>query len=126
MAQVQLFDLASQQAHWLSARQITLAANIANANTPGYKAVDIPPFEAVFNDANLMPATTNPLHIGLDQMTPEALAAKEEEPWEITHSGNSVSLEQELMKSGEVGSAFSLNRGVVKAFNQMLMMCLKG
>ena len=126
MAPVQLFDLASQQARWLSSRQITLAANIANANTPGYTAADVPPFEAVFNDASLAPTTTSPLHLGLDQITPETLATKDERAWEVTHSGNSVSLEQELLKSGEVGTAFSLNRGVVKAFNQMLMMALKG
>ena len=46
--------------------------------------------------------------------------------WEITHSGNWVSLEQELLKSGEVGSANSLNRAIVKVFNQMLMTSLKG
>jgi flagellar basal-body rod protein FlgB len=126
MAPVQLFDLASQQARWLSARQMTVAANIANANTPGYKAVDVPAFDAVLNDTNLSLAATSPLHITADPMTPEALAAREERTWEVTHSGNSVSLEQELLKSGEVNTAFSLNRGVVKAFNQMLMTSLKG
>jgi flagellar basal-body rod protein FlgB len=126
MGPVQLFDLASQQARWLSARQITAAANIANANTPGYKAIDVPPFEAVFNDTSLAPATTSPLHIGLEAMTPDSLAVKEEQPWEVTHSGNSVSLEQELLKSGEVASDYSLNRGIVRSFNQMLMTSLKG
>ena len=46
MGPVQLFELASQQAHWLSARQVAVAENIANANTPGYKAADVPPFES--------------------------------------------------------------------------------
>ena len=31
------------------------------------------------------------------------------EPWETTHSGNSVSLEQELIKAGEVNRAYRLN-----------------
>jgi flagellar basal-body rod protein FlgB len=126
MGPVQLFDLASQQARWLSARQVTVAANISNANTPGYKTVDVPPFDAVFNDSNLTLTTSSPLHIAMDPMTPDALSVRNETPWEVTHSGNSVSLEQELLKSGEVTSAFSLNRGVVKAFNQMLMTSLKG
>lgn len=126
MGPVQLFDLASQQARWLSARQITVAANIANANMPGYKAVDIPAFEAAFDDTNLNLTTTSALHIAIEPLSLEALAVKEEAPWEVTPSGNSVSLEQELLKAGEVTSAFSLNRGVVKAFNQMLMTSLKG
>ncbi len=126
MAPVQLFDLASQQARWLSARQVTVAANIANANTPGYKAMDVPAFEAVLNDTNLALTTTNASHISFEPLSAEALSASEERPWEVTPSGNSVSLEQELLKAGEVTSAFSLNRGVVKAFNQMLMTSIKG
>src|SRR5262249_38241913 len=124
---VHLFDLASQQARWLSARHIAIASNIANVNTPGYKAADVAPFEAVFNDSNATLTITNPLHIGVDPLSAEALAAKGEgHPWEVSQSGNSVSIEQEMLKSGELMSAFSLNRAVTKAFNQMLMTSLKG
>ena len=126
MGPVQLFDLASQQARWLSARQVAVAENIANANTPGYKAVDVPPFEAVLDETNLTMTATNPLHIGVDPMAPEAVPVNEAPTWEVTLSGNSVSLEQELLKSGEVGTANSLNRAIVKVFNQMLMTSLKG
>jgi flagellar basal-body rod protein FlgB len=126
MAPVQLFDLASQQARWLSARQVTVAGNIANANTPGYTAVDVPPFEAVINDTNLSMTATNMLHIGADPIAPNAVPVKESSAWEVSHSGNSVSLEQELLKSGEVTSVASLNRAIVKAFNQMLMASLRG
>ncbi len=126
MGPVQLFELASQQARWLSARQVAVAENIANANTPGYKAADVPPFAAVLDDTNLTMTTTNNAHIGVDPMDVEAVPAKELPGWEVTHSGNSVSLEQELLKSGEIGTANSLNRAIVKVFNQMLMTSLKG
>jgi flagellar basal-body rod protein FlgB len=127
MGPVHLFDLASQQARWLSARQVAVAENIANANTPGYRAVDVPPFESVFNDTNLTMAATNTAHIGADPASPDVLPVKEGPAWEISHSGNSVSLDQELLKSGEVvTSKASLNNAVVKAFNQMLMTSLKG
>ncbi len=127
MGAVHLFDLASQQARWLSARHIAVAQNIANANTPGYRAGDVPPFDTVFSDTNVTLTTTSPLHIGTNPLSAEALsAAGEGHPWEVSHSGNSVSIEQELLKSGEVMSAYSLNRAVVKAFNQMLMMSVKG
>ena len=42
-----LLDLASQQARWLGTRQTAIAGNISNASTPGYKAVDVRPFEDV-------------------------------------------------------------------------------
>lgn len=54
-----------------------------------------------------------------DPSAPDAVPVKEASAWEVTHSGNSVSLEQELLKSGEDTSMASLNRAVVKAFNQM-------
>ena len=127
MSAIHLFELASQQAHWLSARHIAVASNIANANTPGYKAVDVPPFETVFSNSNVALSTTSPLHIAFDPLSAEALPVKGEgQPWEVSPSGNSVSLEQEMLKSGEVMSAFSLNRAVTKAFNQMLMTSVKG
>jgi flagellar basal-body rod protein FlgB len=126
MGPIQLFDLASQQARWLSARQVAVAGNIANANTPGYKAVDVPPFEAVLDQTNLTMTATSPLHMSIDPMAPEAIPVNEAPAWEVTPSGNSVSLEQELLKSREVGTANSLNRAIVKVFNQMLMTSLKG
>ena len=45
MEPVNLFDLATQQARWLSVRQTAIAGNIANANTPGYARHDVEPFE---------------------------------------------------------------------------------
>jgi len=126
MEPVHLFDYASQQARWLSARQIAVAANIANANTPGYKGVDVPEFEAVYNSTHLSLSTRSPLHIGLDPMALDAIPVKEGLAWEVSHSGNSISLEQELLKSGEITSAFSLNREVTRAFSRMLMTSLKG
>ena len=47
LSSVYLFEVGSQKAQWLSARQTAIAANVANANTPGYHAVDIQPFSAV-------------------------------------------------------------------------------
>jgi flagellar basal-body rod protein FlgB len=127
MSVIHLFDLASQQARWLSARHIAVASNIANVNTPGYKAADVPPFETAVNASSVALITTNPLHIGTDPLSAEPVSIRGEgHPWEVSHSGNSVSLEQELLKSGEVMSAYSLNRAVTKAFGQMLMMSVKG
>ena len=35
MQALALFSLATRQANWLSAREATIASNVANANTPG-------------------------------------------------------------------------------------------
>ncbi|VFU06920.1 flagellar basal body rod protein FlgB [Methylocella tundrae] len=126
MGQIHLFDLASQQARWLTVRQAAVATNVANANTPGFTAGDVVPFEDVFNDSTIHMVATNPGHIGVDPLGPDQIATRDAAAWETTHSGNSVSVENEMMKAGEVNRSFSLNTSIVKAFNQMLMASVKG
>ena len=49
MQPIHLFSVASRQADWLSVRQATVAQNVANADTPKYRAVDVEPFGDVLN-----------------------------------------------------------------------------
>ncbi len=126
MGPIFLFDYASQQARWLSARQTTIAENVSNANTPGFKASDVAPFQELLSDASVRMAATNPAHFGLDPLNVDSVAVKESGSWEVTHSGNSVSLEKEMIKAGEVNRNYSLNTSIVKAFNQMLLASVKG
>jgi flagellar basal-body rod protein FlgB len=122
---IHLFDLAGRQARWLSTDQSVIAANVANASTPGYRAKAVQPFSEVFDKTQLQMASTSPSHLALDPMQAQAAAIKEENPWEVTESGNSVSLEQELIKAGDVNRAYSLNTGIVKSFHSMLMSAVK-
>ncbi len=124
MQPVNLFDLASQQARWLSVRQSAVAGNIANINTPGYKAVDVQPFERVLENRKLQMEPTAPGHIAIganrgdfDVRTDEAAIA--------SPSGNSVTIEQELVKAGELRRGFEMNTAIVKAFHRMIMMAAK-
>ncbi|WP_395664971.1 flagellar basal body rod protein FlgB [Methylocella sp.] len=126
MGPIHLFDLASQQARWLSVRQSLVATNVANANTPGFSARETLPFQDVFDDASVRLAATNAGHLGVDPMSFEQTQTEDGARWETTHSGNTVSLENEMMKAGEISRAFSLNASVVKAFHQMLMTSVKG
>ncbi|HPG88786.1 MAG TPA: flagellar basal body protein, partial [Hyphomicrobium sp.] len=63
MQSMALFNLAMRQNEWLSQRQSVLANNIANANTPGFKARDIEKFDAVMDGMSSL-AATNPSHFG--------------------------------------------------------------
>lgn len=122
MQPVNLFALASQQARWLSVRQTAVASNVANANTPGYGAVDVAPFEAVLNQTRVAMQATHPGHIATGA-TAEALSVRQvNESTPTMPSGNTVVLEQELLKSGEVRRSMELNTAIVKAFHRMLMM----
>ena len=118
---VYLFDLASRQSQWLAARQATISGNVANANTPGFRARDVEPFADVLDKTKLVMAATNDSHIGFSPSRAEATKVKKSESWDTVYSKNSVSLEQELIKAGEVNRQHSLNTSIVKSFHRMLM-----
>jgi flagellar basal-body rod protein FlgB len=122
---IHLFDLVSRHNRWLSVRQSTIASNIANANTPGYKAVDVEPFEKVLETTSLAMQATQPGHVADPTARVANVNVRNSEPWEVAHSGNSVSLEQELMNAGEVNRAYRLNTSVAKAFHRMLLASAK-
>lgn len=122
MQPIHLFQLASQHNHWLATRQTLTAGNIANANTPGYRAQDLEPFDRVLEQTRLGMAATEAGHIKPDPVSTTASTEVEgEKSWEVYHSGGNVSVEQELLKASEVSRSYSLNVNVVKAFHRMLI-----
>lgn len=125
MNSIHLLDLASRQAAWLSARQTAIAGNIANVDTPGYRAQDVEPFTETLEATRLAMAATAPGHVATDALRPGNMPTAPQKGWAIKDSGNSVTLEVELLKSGEVGRAYSLNTAIVKSFHNMLMMSAK-
>ena len=126
MDQVYLFGLASRRAEWLTNRQAIVAENIANVNTPAFKAKDIQGFSDVLESTQLAMAGTDPMHMADASGRSVAVEAEDEASWGVVHSGNSVSLEQEMLKAGEVSGQYSLNTSVVKAFHRFLLTATKG
>lgn len=121
MQAIHLFDITSQHNRWLAARQSVVASNVANANTPGYLAADLRPFAEILAATKLEMAATSKGHLLPDSPLSAASAEKRNaSTWDIVHSGNSVSMEKELMKAGEVNGAYSLNASIVKAFHRMM------
>jgi len=120
-----LFELASSQARWLELRQSTIATNVANANTPGFKARDVEPFNKVLDAMPVRLATTSPTHMQLSATETDTRATAKKDSWEVVHSGNSVSLEQEMLKAGDINRDYSLNTAIVKSFHRMFMTSMK-
>lgn len=125
MSGIYLLQLASQQTQWLSARQRATATNIANANTPGYTSMDIQPFADVLDKTQITMASTNSAHLLPEGNDFTASRPAATDSWETTFSGNSVSLEQELMKEGDINRSYTLNANIKRAFHQMLMLSVK-
>ena len=125
MSEVQLMNLAVQRADWLATRQSILAQNVANANTPHYHAKDIVPFESFLDNSQLAMSTTHERHINVSASALELPRVEEDLNGEKVHSGNNVSLENEMLKIGETNSQFALDTGLIKSFNRMIMASLK-
>lgn len=122
MQPVNLFSLASEQAKWLSVRQAAVSGNIANVHTPGYAAKDVEPFEQVLANTHVGLNRTHVNHVSLGA-TEQNFQVREIEPGGPELPGrNTVTIEQELMKAGEVRRGIELNTGIVKAFHRMYLM----
>lgn len=122
MQPIHLFDLMSRHNQWLAARQSVIASNIANANTPGYQAQDLTSFEKTLDATGFAMAATARGH----QLPSAATGASAGDSrnggfWDIVHSGNSVSMEKELMKASEVTGAYSLNTSIARSFHRMML-----
>ncbi|MDQ0319150.1 flagellar basal-body rod protein FlgB [Pararhizobium capsulatum DSM 1112] len=125
MQPIQLFDLASRQAQWLAVRQNVVAGNIANVNTPHYASKDIKSFESTLQTTGIQMAATQRGHF---TESPEAAQVTETsmlEDTQVEQSGNSVELEKEMMKTGEIKRDYELNTGLVKAFHRMMLMTVR-
>ncbi|MBB6413061.1 flagellar basal body rod protein FlgB [Mesorhizobium sangaii] len=125
MEPVSLFDLAAKQAQWLAVRQSAIAGNIANANTPGYTANDVEPFEKVLDCTAVSLQATQAGHLGNAATNAGFTIKPQEDDGVVMPSKNSVVLEDQLMKAGEVRRSFELNTAIVKAFHSMMMMAVK-
>lgn len=126
MSEIYLLGLAAQQRDWLSTRQAAIAMNVANAATPGYRSADVPSFDAVMKQSPVSVAATNQNHLSSHGGISPNTSFSKQASWEISHSGNSVSLEQEMMKAGQVNRAFSFNVNMTRAFHDMLLSGLRG
>ena len=108
-----VLQLASALASHASARQQVIAENIAHADTPGYRARDVDDFAATLEGTPAFAArTTRPGHI------PFGAGAAGVEPHEIaafgaeTPNGNTVSLEDQMIRSADVRQSHDMALGV--------------
>lgn len=126
MSGIYLFDLASMQARHLAVRQATIAGNVANANTPDYKARDVTPFAQVLARAGYEMTQTASAQVDGAGAGAGTRVQEARDGWDVLETASAVTLEQELLKAGTVAREHSLNTGIVKAFDRMLKLAVKG
>lgn len=109
---VPLLSMLRGRMSWLEARQNALSQNVANADTPGYVARDVKPmdFESLLkstrSDFNTALSTTDARHIAVTPSHPDAFGGSDAPDVESNPTGNSVSLEQEMIKVSDTQAQF--------------------
>jgi flagellar basal-body rod protein FlgB len=119
---IDLFQVAGDRMRYLTERQSLIARNIANADTPGYKAQDLVPFVPATpaggpTSSGVSPVVltqTNTAHLQL-----EAGAVAHQQPVATQAdyggekpSGNTVSVEEQMIKQADVSNAFAMASAV--------------
>ena len=125
MSDPYVLKLAAQRTDWLSTRQTLIAGNVANANTPGYRATDLQPFSSVLDATQVSMTTTNPMHMTPSDQELTAAHVVETDPTDETMSGNTVRLENEMIKLGDVNRDYTMGTNIKRALHQMMMSVLK-
>ena len=111
---------------WLAQRQSVIAANIANADTPGYRARAVAGFDAAMGEAAGQGLTlTHAAHMPLSPGSALADFSRERQPWDQSHSGNTVSIERELIEAGQSVRMMNVDASLTRSFHRMMMMSLK-
>ncbi|MFC2970529.1 flagellar basal body rod protein FlgB [Acidimangrovimonas pyrenivorans] len=116
------FRLASERMQWLSARQRVISENIANADTPGYRAQDVASFDAFVEHVRSNEAQLGPTDF--TTLTPvETVTA--DDSWTGTLSGNTVVLEQQTVKAGETAQQYRLAANLYRKAHELLNLAAK-
>lgn len=106
-ADLSLISMLKTKMNWHQGRQQVLAENVANADTPGYRAMDLK--APTFQDHLKGPAVssvsalrTHNVHFAARLSAPDSgFQGDESEGWEITPEGNAVVLEEQMLKVTE-------------------------
>lgn len=121
---ISFFAMAKKRLAWLTQRQEVLAQNIANADTPKYRAKDLEPF--AFEDlmrretAQVNMNVTEKGHLDGRRKRIRDFAEKtERQPFETAPAGNAVILEEQMGRLNENSVSHKLT---VELYNKQLKM----
>ena len=102
-----------------------MAGNVANANTPGYRALDVQPFSTFLDASPIALASTNANHITPADADPQLAQGSRRGAGEESLSGNTVNLERQMINLGDVNRDFTMTANIRRAFHQLLLTAIK-
>ena len=124
LGKMDLFQMATRKMGWLTARQVVLSQNIANADTPNYRSKDLQEinFSRVLNKTRQVNVTLpRPGHIpGANERNDmRRLTESPRDVYEVNPNDNQVVMEEQLIKLSDTAMQFRL---VTNIYNKNLSM----
>lgn len=128
LEKIPLFAALTEKMKWLTARQKVLAQNIANSDTPNYRARDLKPLEFremidAPEDKSVQINRTNTKHIYVDEIKTYDIQINRDAS-DVTPSGNAVLLEEEMMKVADTQIQYELTTSLYRKNLGMLKTAL--
>jgi flagellar basal-body rod protein FlgB len=88
-----------------AAKQVVAASNLANANTPGFRAREVTFADTLDQQLSLPLETTNAAHMSLRPGS--SLAATRESEGQARRDGNTVQIDRELLTMSRANGEFA-------------------
>jgi flagellar basal-body rod protein FlgB len=122
-----IFSVVSRHVDWLSQRLSVAANNVANSDTPGYRARKLNGFQQTLSSVENPGFTlTNSSHLQAYARTAESYGTDLQLNEDISHSGNDVNIEKEMQSVGDTSRQMSFDISLAKIFHHMYLSSLKG
>ncbi|WP_212522785.1 flagellar basal body rod protein FlgB [Actibacterium sp. MT2.3-13A] len=122
------FKIASQRMQWLSTRQQVISENIANADTPGFRAREVSGFSEMLDDSARPSGvvTTNARHLGGAAQAGNVRVRVDDGAWDQSMDGNTVVLEQQSIKAAEVSENYRMAAQLYRKGHELLTLAVTG
>ena len=125
---IPFFGLLKGRLGYLGQRQRLISQNVANADTPGYAGRDLKPFtfdqamKAANGPGGIAPARTNAAHLAGTQAPAATWTSGAAPDSETTLDGNSVVLEEQMLKMAEARANYDAAVGFYQKSLGMIRM----
>ena len=125
---IPLLNVLQQKMTWLNDRQSVLSRNIANASTPGFVPGDLAQadFGTILSESALAIKTTSAKHIAPGSSESGAFRVVQTPGSQSSPDGNSVVVEEQMMKVAETQMAYAEASGLYKKMIAMWRTALGG
>lgn len=124
---ISLFKAMNAKMSYLAERQKVISQNIANADTPGYISKDLgkADFSAMVsniskNKMHVSMEKSNPMHQFAPDQSPEPKLANNKIPYDVEPDGNSVNIEEQMVKASETQMNYTLMLNLYRNASDMM------